>query len=352
MSSRFRHVALIGKYQDQAPGARHAGGGARSDAMQEIAAFLRAEGCNVVCDASVDEIGRHCDLGLVVGGDGTMLGIGRQLAPYGVPLIGINTGGWASSPTFRSTTTRAPWPPCWPASTRKTPQPDACAGDPRRRVGVRCAGDERCGRQPRRHLRDGRTARLGRASFRRQPARRRLHHRLADRLDRLCAVGRGPLLHPRFRAGCWCRSRRTHCRTAGGTARRRRDLDRTGRPAATPAPISTCSRLPRCSTAIASWCGVPISGCASCTRTAGVISTRCARSSTGTREVPSLALRRIALRDFVIVRELELDLDAGFTVLTGGNRCRQVDPDRRAAAGAGQPRPTLARCAKAPTGST
>jgi NAD+ kinase len=29
---------------------------------------------------------------VVVGGDGTMLGIGRQLAQYGVPLIGINQG--------------------------------------------------------------------------------------------------------------------------------------------------------------------------------------------------------------------------------------------------------------------
>ena len=36
--------------------------------------------------------GAHCDLALVVGGDGTMLGIGRQLGPYGVPLIGINQG--------------------------------------------------------------------------------------------------------------------------------------------------------------------------------------------------------------------------------------------------------------------
>ncbi|MFM6180189.1 MAG: NAD(+)/NADH kinase, partial [Dolichospermum sp.] len=33
-----------------------------------------------------------CDLGLVVGGDGTMLGIGRRLAPHAVPLIGINQG--------------------------------------------------------------------------------------------------------------------------------------------------------------------------------------------------------------------------------------------------------------------
>ena len=39
-----------------------------------------------------DELGRHCDLAIVVGGDGTMLGIARQLAPHSVPLIGINQG--------------------------------------------------------------------------------------------------------------------------------------------------------------------------------------------------------------------------------------------------------------------
>jgi NAD kinase len=40
----------------------------------------------------VEQIGAQCDLGLVLGGDGTMLGIGRRLAPHGVPLIGINQG--------------------------------------------------------------------------------------------------------------------------------------------------------------------------------------------------------------------------------------------------------------------
>jgi NAD+ kinase len=40
----------------------------------------------------VAQIGAQCDLGLVVGGDGTMLGIGRQLAQFGVPLVGINQG--------------------------------------------------------------------------------------------------------------------------------------------------------------------------------------------------------------------------------------------------------------------
>jgi NAD+ kinase len=38
------------------------------------------------------EIGEQAFAALVVGGDGTMLGIARQLAQYDVPLIGINQG--------------------------------------------------------------------------------------------------------------------------------------------------------------------------------------------------------------------------------------------------------------------
>jgi len=40
----------------------------------------------------LDEIGASCDLTVVVGGDGTMLGVARQLARYDVPLVGINQG--------------------------------------------------------------------------------------------------------------------------------------------------------------------------------------------------------------------------------------------------------------------
>ncbi len=41
---------------------------------------------------STAEIGARADVAVVLGGDGTMLGIGRQLAPYSTPLIGINHG--------------------------------------------------------------------------------------------------------------------------------------------------------------------------------------------------------------------------------------------------------------------
>ncbi|SFM89046.1 NAD kinase [Variovorax sp. OV329] len=102
MTLGFRHVALIGKYQQYGIRAQS---GAPDEMLDSIGRFLESQGCQVSAlqgdestapgrypALSVEDIGQHCDLGLVVGGDGTMLGIGRQLAPYGVPLIGINRG--------------------------------------------------------------------------------------------------------------------------------------------------------------------------------------------------------------------------------------------------------------------
>ena len=96
MASKFQKVALFGKYQ--APGAKAA--------LERIGAFIERQGCEVVlesetaqcCDihhfatASLANIGRQCQLGLVVGGDGTMLGVARQMAAFSLPLIGINQG--------------------------------------------------------------------------------------------------------------------------------------------------------------------------------------------------------------------------------------------------------------------
>ncbi len=96
MARRFQHAALVGKYQ--ADGIR--------PLLQEIAHFLVRQGLEVsfehhtaastgVTDfdaLTIDQIGRQCDLAVVVGGDGTMLGIARELARHNLPLVGINQG--------------------------------------------------------------------------------------------------------------------------------------------------------------------------------------------------------------------------------------------------------------------
>jgi NAD+ kinase len=96
MAERFRHVAIVGKHQ--APGIR--------PVLEEIAQFLCSQGLDVSLEAdtalntglmgydalSHDELGRVCDLAVVIGGDGTMLGFAREMARYGIPLLGINQG--------------------------------------------------------------------------------------------------------------------------------------------------------------------------------------------------------------------------------------------------------------------
>jgi NAD+ kinase len=92
----FKTVAIIGKH----------GASGTGESLIELAQFLKDSGRKVIIEAdtakelhfsgvvpmNLSEIGQHADLAIVVGGDGTVLGIARQLAPYQVPLIGVNLG--------------------------------------------------------------------------------------------------------------------------------------------------------------------------------------------------------------------------------------------------------------------
>ena len=96
MKGRFQHAALVGKYQ--ADGIL--------PVLEDIAQFLVRLGLEVSFEQrtaqstgvtdygslSADRIGAECDLAIVVGGDGTMLGIARELAKHNLPLVGINQG--------------------------------------------------------------------------------------------------------------------------------------------------------------------------------------------------------------------------------------------------------------------
>jgi NAD+ kinase len=96
MSQAFRNVAVFGK--PRAEGIR--------EPLREIARIVEAAGARVLFDISTAEnlglnefephtvhaIGKQADVAVVLGGDGTMLGVARELAPFRIPLIGINHG--------------------------------------------------------------------------------------------------------------------------------------------------------------------------------------------------------------------------------------------------------------------
>ena len=92
----FSTIALVGRYGS--PGI--------AEPLRALAAFLSERGHRVLLDpetaqstplpgcrtAPIDQLGREAQLAIAIGGDGTMLSIARRLAPYGVPLIGVNQG--------------------------------------------------------------------------------------------------------------------------------------------------------------------------------------------------------------------------------------------------------------------
>lgn len=96
MKKKISTVGLFGRYRDESI----------RGSIERLGEFLRARRLQVRVDdntasllgkttlpsVSYESIGREIDLAIIVGGDGTLLSIARHLAPYGVPLIGVNRG--------------------------------------------------------------------------------------------------------------------------------------------------------------------------------------------------------------------------------------------------------------------
>lgn len=76
------------------------------ESLQKLESFLKAQGRDVVYEQQaanlidwtpdnvlpIEEFSGTVDLGIVVGGDGSMLSACRKMAAFGIPLLGINRG--------------------------------------------------------------------------------------------------------------------------------------------------------------------------------------------------------------------------------------------------------------------
>lgn len=95
MDHRFQRIALIGK-----PDAERI-----AQTLPPLYDHLLTHGREVLAEQNcaqfidgpprsypLEEMGRHCDLAIVIGGDGTLLSAARILAGHGIPLIGVNLG--------------------------------------------------------------------------------------------------------------------------------------------------------------------------------------------------------------------------------------------------------------------
>ncbi len=93
--TKFSHIGIITKPEAQSA----------SETLKRLFDYLRQRGSEVLVDECIpesinryfpsgtrDDIGKHCDLAIVVGGDGTILSAVRSLNKSNVPLLGINVG--------------------------------------------------------------------------------------------------------------------------------------------------------------------------------------------------------------------------------------------------------------------
>jgi NAD+ kinase len=96
MKPSFKTVALIGKYKSPEV----------AEPLVALGRFLERRKVKVLTDPltarqlgrvrypvrRLETLGKEADLAVVIGGDGTMLNIARTLAPFEVPLVGVNQG--------------------------------------------------------------------------------------------------------------------------------------------------------------------------------------------------------------------------------------------------------------------
>ena len=100
MQNAFKHVLLIGKYQNSEMRAQICML-AEFLQQQNITVFIESataqyadiQGFSTLALADVgNQVGNKIDLAIVLGGDGTMLSVARALYEKNVPLIGVNRG--------------------------------------------------------------------------------------------------------------------------------------------------------------------------------------------------------------------------------------------------------------------
>jgi NAD+ kinase len=96
LPNRFERIALVGKLQGDAIGR----------ILKEITEVLEGLGCQVSLEQetaahlgqsnlptlAITDFSGKIDMVISIGGDGTLIGVGRQIAGKNIPLVGINMG--------------------------------------------------------------------------------------------------------------------------------------------------------------------------------------------------------------------------------------------------------------------